>query len=282
MSHFSPPDPLDDDPVAPEPLAVAQVICWRCDKPYDVTLPQCDTCRAANRSRTETASSPSDSVRARQSPAIVRVVWAFAAMAAVSIFGALGVALTVDLSVPIQEAAAVQLFFWMGLLEAVDTVIVMIAMVKIRTAPLGVVNSSTRALAWWSALPLLALLLAINFGYHSLLRTMLNLDPELNPLAMVNGHWSLLLLVVCIQPAIVEEIFFRQIAMGAALEMVSPAQAVLVTSVLFALAHLGQPLSLPVFALIGVALGCLRLASGSLWLPMLFHFLHNLAVLLWG
>ena len=89
-----------------------------------------------------------------------------------------------------------------------------------------------------------------------------------------------ILVTICIQPAIVEELFFRHVALGAAREVMSARNAVLISSLLFAMAHLGTPLSLPTLAMLGMALGALRIFSGGLLLPILFHFFHNLIVVL--
>ena len=56
--------------------------------------------------------------------------------------------------------------------------------------------------------------------------------------------------------------------------------AVFVSSVMFGVAHVGSPLSVPVLVLLGFMLGYLRVFSGGLLLPMLVHFAHNAAILL--
>ena len=52
-----------------------------------------------------------------------------------------------------------------------------------------------------------------------------------------------------------------------------------ITAVMFAAAHVGVPLSMPVLFVLGVLLGYARLASGSIYLPMVLHFLHNAVVM---
>ena len=88
------------------------------------------------------------------------------------------------------------------------------------------------------------------------------------------------LITICIQPAVMEELFFRHLALGASLEVISAKQAVFLSALLFAMAHLGTPLSIPTLTLLSIVLGMLRLLSGGLILPMLFHFFHNLLVVL--
>lgn len=48
---------------------------------------------------------------------------------------------------------------------------------------------------------------------------------------------------------------------------------------MFALAHLYNPLGLPILFLIGIILGYARVYSGGLLLPMLMHFGHNFAII---
>ena len=90
----------------------------------------------------------------------------------------------------------------------------------------------------------------------------------------------LALLAECVQPAFVEELFFRHLALGTLRRFLAPGGAVLVSSLMFALAHVYRPLSFPIFVLIGMGLGWLRVLSGSLLLPILLHFLHNLIIVL--
>ena len=53
---------------------------------------------------------------------------------------------------------------------------------------------------------------------------------------------------------------------------------ILVTSVMFAVAHLHNPLGMPYLFIAGVVFGYARV-YGGLPLSMLMHFLHNLAVI---
>jgi uncharacterized protein len=83
-----------------------------------------------------------------------------------------------------------------------------------------------------------------------------------------------------VQPAIVEELFFRHLVLGSLRTTLGGHGAVWLSSVMFALAHIGTPISLPVLMVLGVVLGYARWGSGGLALPMVLHFLHNLFVLL--
>ena len=85
-------------------------------------------------------------------------------------------------------------------------------------------------------------------------------------------------LLICVQPAIVEELFFRQMTLGVLRRSMNVHAAVWVTGAMFALAHLGNPLGMPYLFLAGGVFGYAR-AYGGLPLAMLMHFVHNFAVI---
>ena len=98
----------------------------------------------------------------------------------------------------------------------------------------------------------------------------------------MNGVGDLLvnIIVVALLAAIGEELLFRGALQNVFLEWTKNSHiAVWVTAILFSALHAQFYGFLPRM-LLGVALGYLYIWSGSLWLPMLFHFLNNgLAVL---
>jgi tetratricopeptide (TPR) repeat protein len=76
-----------------------------------------------------------------------------------------------------------------------------------------------------------------------------------------------------------EEILFRGLMYGALEKRLHVAGAILMSSLVFALAHLQVVHILPIFCL-GIALGWARWKSGSLGLPILLHVLNNGVALL--
>lgn len=77
-----------------------------------------------------------------------------------------------------------------------------------------------------------------------------------------------------------EELFFRGFVLPGLLKEMSPLWAVFISAALFAIAHVDPGSFLPLFA-IGLALGFLRLRSGSTWAGICLHMLNNtLAALL--
>ncbi len=118
----------------------------------------------------------------------------------------------------------------------------------------------------------------VNHGYHAVLRTYLGVRPTRDALVAANGITPLLLLAYCVEPAVVEEVFFRYLALDTLRGVTGVHLSVAISSLMFGLAHIGVPLSIPMLALVGVPLAYARVTSGSLALPMLLHFLHNFLV----
>ena len=170
-----------------------------------------------------------------------------------------------------------------AVLSAVHALLVLVAvLVTWRPAPLK--TRSEPLFAWAAALPALALMLAVNFGYGLSLRFLVEglggVRPESDDggdLGVGDGWVAVLL--VCVQPAIVEEVFFRFLLLGHLRPHIGVHGAVWLSAFFFAAAHLGQLAGFPVLFLLGAALGYSRVYSGGLALPMLLHFLHNLAVI---
>src|SRR5207244_148449 len=112
----------------------------------------------------------------------------------------------------------------------------------------------TRLRTWLVALPALAVLLAANWGYHWLLRSFIDAprNPTVFPFRRELSTW--LVLLGCVQPAIVEEIFCRFLALGILYRHTNIHTAVLISAVMFGLAHIFAPLSIPILTLAVVGL----------------------------
>lgn len=166
--------------------------------------------------------------------------------------------------------------------EAVDTVLVILAFVILRkaVAPAAGIGGRRRT-AWLVALPLLALLLAANLGYHWALMTIAGVKPETDDMLTTGHHQYWLLALICIQPAIVEELFFRRLTFDFFRNHTTLGTAAFASAAMFAGAHTGALMAYPYFVLFGIVMAWLRWWSGSLALPMLMHFTHNLAISLY-
>jgi membrane protease YdiL (CAAX protease family) len=159
------------------------------------------------------------------------------------------------------------------LVEMIDAVLVVTAVCVLGRVGLPDPPPGARPAAWALSAPTLFLLLCLNLAYSALLRQFIGLDagpkgPGLTPIT---------LLVVCVQPAVVEELFFRYTALGVLRRASGLHAAVWVTAAMFAMAHVYNPLGVPYLFLAGVVFGYAR-AWGGLSLSMLMHFVHNLAV----
>ena len=91
--------------------------------------------------------------------------------------------------------------------------------------------------------------------------------------------WGTIVVSICVQPAIIEELAFRGVILAALERVLGVRDAVIVSALMFMVIHL-TVLSFPHLFLIGLALGYLRVRTGSLYPCILAHFLHNLFVLL--
>ena len=93
------------------------------------------------------------------------------------------------------------------------------------------------------------------------------------------GHgWPMLLLAICVQPAVIEELAFRGLLFASLGRILDGRETIVVTALMFAVLHLAVP-SMPHLFVMGLVLGWLRLRSGSLLPCILLHFCHNAASL---
>jgi membrane protease YdiL (CAAX protease family) len=94
------------------------------------------------------------------------------------------------------------------------------------------------------------------------------------------GALVLLTLIVAVAP-LVEEVAFRGWMQRPLERRLGPAPAIVLTALLFALAHL-QPGGIPIRLIGGVALGFAVWATGSIWAGVALHVAWNTGVLLLG
>jgi membrane protease YdiL (CAAX protease family) len=162
----------------------------------------------------------------------------------------------------------------LGVMEVIDTVLVLVTLALVGRVGLRDAPPGSKPMAWALAGPVLFALVCGNLLYSTVLRDLLHAPALPGP-----GVTLATVLLVCVQPALVEELFFRHVALGALRRELSLKATILVTSVMFAVAHLYNPLGMPYLFLAGVVFGCARV-YGGLPLAMLLHFLHNLAVIM--
>ena len=250
--------------------------CWRCGKRVVRGELSCPHCRAPRRRQAERG-------RAAEPPSPITPVTRVLAF-----FGVLLVVLIVHgaTAEPVPEpgltpqGARAHLRSMVGF-EIFDAIVVGIAVWAIgRPREWRRLSDAPIGWLWASAVAGLGLVLALNLAYHTVLRGYIGLSAAADPILAVTGVTPLLLFAYCLEPALIEELFFRYLALDTLRGVMNVHAAVAVSSVMFGLAHIGVPLSIPMLALVGMALGYARVASGRLALPMLLHFLHNFVIVL--
>ena len=84
----------------------------------------------------------------------------------------------------------------------------------------------------------------------------------------------ILLVAFAVSPAVCEELLYRGVLVSSLRQRMSPVTVSLLVGVLFALYHL-HPYRFPLIFVLGVVLTYVVLRSGSIYLCMLTHFIHN-------
>lgn len=270
----------EDEPIAEAPTAEteATVNCWRCGLEVLAVAPVCPHCAARSRV-TGQATQPAAELQAPIAT-IQLLLWSFAILLITGILHAFALEARFR-DVKVIDAATRENALWqMLIVEAIDTVVIVAAICRWqRPATSARPAPRMRIFGWLALLPVVAGLLALNLGYHWVLRTTLGLP--LLAEELVDQFTWLTLLVTCVQPAIAEEAYCRWFALDSLQEVTSRRASVWISATMFALMHVAVLPSIPYFILFGVVLARFRLATGSLLLPILIHFLHNLLILLW-
>jgi membrane protease YdiL (CAAX protease family) len=254
--------------------------CWRCGKSVEEDHSRCPYCRAILR-RAEVEEYGDDAAAIRSVARSIKVVlWFFALQLIASISYAAYLRSDAGRPSGPRGEQERQLLHEMLVVEAIDTAIVLIAIALAGLAPPIHRTKKAKLAAWAAGAPVLGLLLGMNVLYSLMLRELIGKQPHLEVIEInLRTHFWLVLLAVCVQPAIVEELFFRYLALGHLRRVMGLHGAVWVSAVMFGMAHLYNPLSMPALIIVGAGLGYMRVASGGLALPILMHGFHNAIVL---
>ena len=133
-------------------------------------------------------------------------------------------------------------------------------------------------------MPLVALLGSLLFmGLYALIVRALDLEflePPGVPEDLLGEGFSRMLntLVIAFWAPFAEEVFFRGFLLGALVWRVGPMRAALISSAIFAAAHVSIGTMIPIFV-IGMLLSWLYLKTRSLWPPLTAHMAQNLIVI---
>lgn len=254
---------------------VAQVECWRCRLSYVASDKACPHCAATNRH----FRGPAASLGVRKETLAVKALfWSYAAILATGVIHAVVLSARFSDVENVTDEIGQQVLGQILAVEAIDTLIIVFTMLFcLKHYRSGLGKKSQRWWGWALALPMLVACLGLNLLYHHGVREFIGTTSVEKS---IYDQWSLLgVLAICVQPALVEELYFRGFAMGLLGKLVSPRAAVWISAVMFGLVHVSVLLSIPYLILVGALFGYMRLWSGGLFLPMLAHFLHNLAVI---
>lgn len=136
----------------------------------------------------------------------------------------------------------------------------------------------SRTLPW--IVGLLILIIGVDVLYSYIVAQFhLNIQTNDQVVLQVGQYAPLTMYAVLLGSVIIapfcEEIFFRGFLLPGLLHELSPVWAVVISALLFAIAHVDPGSFVPLFV-IGLCLGFLRLRSGSTWASISLHVLNNL------
>jgi membrane protease YdiL (CAAX protease family) len=165
--------------------------------------------------------------------------------------------------------------------EIIDAVIIVAAIFRAGRPPAWpAITTGQKMTAWLAMLPAFAVLMAANFAYHHWLKDVLHIPQMEDMFTKDKNLIPWVLLIICVQPGIVEELFFRYLALGHFREVAGTHGAIWLSAAMFGLFHIFNPLGIPYLILAGAFFGYVRVYGRSMALPMFLHFAHN-AIVLW-
>jgi uncharacterized protein len=272
---LEPLSPDGDAPAVPPPLPAprAPKFCGSCGSAWQADWTRCEPCAAQLAARLGTgtggaslaggpSAEPEGIIRIRSAVALyftllaVFVVCAFAQLAGAA-------------EVPTDIAASVMTSF-----------IVVVWCAASRPATIARLFKPAR---WvWYPIALLAACgtLAVAFGVIEALHRGVGMEKlsYAEPFQEAGYGLWLVFVMICVQPAVFEELAFRGVVLGSLRPTLSDAEAVIVSAMLFMTLHVA-PSAFPHTFAMGLAAGIIRLRSGSLLPCMLLHFVHNSVVI---
>lgn len=117
---------------------------------------------------------------------------------------------------------------------------------------------------------------AIAMGVIKGLQSMMKLpdDSMSKPFLHAGYSWAAIVLFVCVQPAVIEELAFRGVIFAGISRALSGMETVLVSALMFMTLHL-SPARFPHTLALGIGAGFLRYRTKSIYPGMVMHFSHN-------
>jgi len=270
---------LPADHVGPEPDYVEVLDCWRCGKEIEASYLACPHCRARMYTAEERPELARQLARQKREPSVSVIHHYLGIFIFALVYGAIHFSINTR-GLPPDEVARYSIILSV-LVVLVDAAITIHAIVRAgRPRPLPLVSGTQKASVWVVMVPVFGLLMSANFTYMHFLRRIFQVVPIQDKLANDIGSILFLLFDMCLVPAVFEELFFRYLALGHLRGIVGMHTAVWVSSAMFGLAHIFNPLAVPYLILAGVVFAYARIYGRSMLLPMVLHFAHN-AIVIW-
>jgi uncharacterized protein len=266
-----------EDGAAEEPVAVLP--CWRCGLDVPQFAEVCPHC-SARLAVAPDAAPMQRKVRVHSGDSLNLLFISYLILLVVGIIHAAVLGLMVaEKGHRLDRAARERVFTQVAIVEGIDTVIIAVTLLAgrgrfIRERP----RLGRRIAAWLLAIPLVAVLLLVNIGYHAALRSILHV-PLISD-QLMRQVTAIAVVTICVQPAIVEEAYCRLFALDSLRGPLGMHAAVWISATMFGFLHVALFPSVPYLILLGAAAAYMRLMSGTILLPIAMHFVHNLAVLL--
>jgi membrane protease YdiL (CAAX protease family) len=148
---------------------------------------------------------------------------------------------------------------------------------------LGLVPQTGRTLGRFKLATMAAFTMSIAYASVIVSSLFIGLPPTDNPISAVitDGSWwtiTLLSIILSVIPALVEESLFRGYLQRRFLQRWSPAVAISVSTLLFAVMHMDSPQHIIAVVPLGVVTGLLAYRTNSVKPGMLVHAIHNTGV----
>ncbi len=207
------PDLSPADEVVPAESQL-QPSCWRCGLVVSPQVSTCSHCGARLSTGSISSTAPAPSPAKNEYDSFNLLFKSYIILLATGIIHAFVQGFTVSpkhgggLDPPDRSA----MFTQIAVVETIDTIVIFWAVYAAwglmpRPSP----PLRTRIVAWLVALPALAALLTLNFGYHALIRQIVH-QPLISD-EMMSQFDLIAFLTICVQPAIVEEAYCRLFAL---------------------------------------------------------------------
>lgn len=262
------PDPQDEPSSIPlaelapanERLASPVRFCGGCGAPWDPAWAECPYC--TKRSQTVPARSYK-----RELSSIRSAIALYFALLAVSFFTILVVAASKNPLSASGEMVVSAIFSLVVVCWCLSRPKQLWGLITTPFSPVWLVVAATASVGTYLLASAVVYALQ-NLGVHMLRYS--------DSFASEGYGFGWVVLVVCVQPAIFEELSFRGFIQSSLMEVMGR-QSIVVSAMMFGILHLSIP-SLPHLVIIGLVLAWLRVKTGSLLPGMLMHFMHNFLV----